>query len=158
MQRIFISLLRLLLNTMTNKNINNEKLLSDHRYEIHKRVIIFIATLKFTLFIHKWNFWVYSFKCLNFLLEYFRKFIFLTGYWVECFLIDIIYIYMYEYVCFHSILYEASKSIVKLDHHLLACKKTPQKTERVTIWFVNFSLRLPLIYIIVNRVASVYFL
>lgn len=40
---------------------------------------------------------------------------------------------MYEYVCFHSILYEASKSIVKLDHHLLACKKTPQKTERVTI-------------------------
>lgn len=130
MQRIFISLLRLLLNTMTNKNINNEELLSDHRYEIHKRVIIFIATLKFTLFIHKWNFWVYSFKCLNFLLEYFRKFIFLTGYWVECFLINIIYIYMYEYVCFHSILYEASKSIVKLDHHLLACKKTPQKTKK----------------------------
>lgn len=43
---------------------------------------------------------------------------------------------MYEYVCFHSILYEASKSIVKLDHHLLVCKKPPpknQKTERVTI-------------------------
>lgn len=37
---------------------------------------------------------------------------------------------MYEYVCFHSILYEASKSIVKLDHHLLACKKTPQKTKK----------------------------
>lgn len=35
---------------------------------------------------------------------------------------------MYEYVCFHSILYEASKSIVKLDHHLLASKK-PQKTK-----------------------------
>lgn len=34
---------------------------------------------------------------------------------------------MYEYVCFHSILYEASKSIVKLDHHLLACKKPPKK-------------------------------
>lgn len=50
---MFISLLRLLLNTMTNKNINNEELLSDHRYEIHKRVIIFLATLKFTLFIHK---------------------------------------------------------------------------------------------------------
>lgn len=67
---------------------------------------------------------------------------------------------MYEYVCFHSILYEASKSIVKLDHHLLASKKTPKnkKPERVTIWFVNFSLRLPLIYIIVNRVASVYLL
>lgn len=37
---------------------------------------------------------------------------------------------MYEYVCFHSILYEASKSIVKLDHHLLACKKTPKKPKK----------------------------
>lgn len=72
MQRIFISLLSLLLNTMTNKNINNEELLSDHRYEIHKRVIIFIATLKFTLFIHKWKFWVYSLMS-KFLIRIFQK-------------------------------------------------------------------------------------
>lgn len=78
MQRISISLLRLLLNTMTNENIHNEELLSDHRYEIHKRVIIFIATLKFTVYIN--DIFEYIHLCLNSLLEYFRKFIFLTGY------------------------------------------------------------------------------
>lgn len=67
---------------------------------------------------------------------------------------------MYEYVCFHSILYEASKSIVKLDHHLLACKKPPKKPKNRKSYnmICEFFVRLPLIYIIVNRVASVYFL
>lgn len=54
---------------MINKNINNEELLLDYRYEIYKRVINFIVILKFIVFIYKWYFWVYLFM-FNFFIKY----------------------------------------------------------------------------------------